>query len=93
MSAAQDLHDKIKGLAEEYRGTPGLAYPLAALEGILGHLKAAAKKEASAPSPAPVVIGIDLAVPGADRSVETVVQVPPAKPAPAVQVAKPKPPA
>lgn len=76
LSAAQDLYAKLKALVEEYRDAPGLAYPVIALEGLLGHVQAAIHKEAYGPAAEPT---------------EPVV-TPPApapKPAPTVQVAKP----
>jgi hypothetical protein len=85
MSPAQDLHDRLKAIAEEFKGTPGIAYPLIALGGILGHLRAGIKKGVY---PAPAVEA-PIAEPVVAEAPAPVIA--PAKPAPAVQVAKPKP--
>lgn len=79
MPTARDLHTAIKALTEEFAGTPALAYHLAALEGIAGHLEATINQQANAPAPT-----VDPASAAAEPPA-------PVKPAPAVQAAKPKP--
>lgn len=87
MSPAQDLHDRVKALADEFRGTPGLTFHLAQLDGFAGHLRQTIKQQANVLSAAPVAVETPAAP---EAPAATVAPLsPPAKPAPVVQVARP----
>jgi hypothetical protein len=77
--SAQGLRDDLATLLAKHKDTPGVAYHLAALEGILGHLEATISQQANAP------------VPTVEPTSAAAEPPAPVKPAPAVQVAKPKP--
>jgi hypothetical protein len=47
--SAQGLRDDLATLLGKHKDTPGVAYHLAALEGILGHLEATISQKAEAP--------------------------------------------
>lgn len=94
MPSAQDLHDRLKALADEFRGTPGLAYHLAQLDGVVGHLRQTIKQQANAPAaaaaPAANVAPVEAPAAPEASAAPVAPPSPPAKPAPVVQVARPQ---
>lgn len=51
MSGVQALHDDLAALIEKHKDSPGVAYPLAVLNGALGHLRATLRQQAGVPDP------------------------------------------